>query len=376
MEITKNKPIRLLHLKTSAGIGGAETLLEYWPKYLDKERFEQFVIFAEVGPLVEIMKKSGVGVYCFPEMNGARGFFVIRKLIDIIRKNDIDVIHAHGARVNLWGSLASLYTGVPIISTEHNIDLWRDNGFVFVLIDKFSQKINKYRVGGSPAVCKMLVAQEGMPKEKVVCIENSIEVERFTSPGDAAKIEAQLGIKSDTRIIGTIGRLVEQKGHRYLIEAAKTIVNKFDDVKFLIIGDGPLRKELEALSDSYGLKEKIIFAGQRTDLSDLFAIMDTFILPSLTEGLPLVILLAMAAGLPVIATRVSGVPFVIEDGVDGLLCEPRDAQSLVEKMEVLLSDEMLAHRIGSRGKEKVILKYRAEDMIAKYGKLYKEIVDR
>ncbi|MGD0279287.1 MAG: glycosyltransferase, partial [Smithella sp.] len=162
MDLAEKKRIKLLHLKTTAGVGGAETLLEYWPKYLDKERFEQLAIFAENGPLIEKIKKSGMHVYCFPEMMGARGLFEVRKLIRLIRENHIDIMHAHGARVNLWGSLASLCTGVPIISTEHNIDLWRDNGFIFELIDRLSQKVNKYRVGVSQAVCKMLL-ESGMP---------------------------------------------------------------------------------------------------------------------------------------------------------------------------------------------------------------------
>jgi glycosyltransferase involved in cell wall biosynthesis len=305
---------------------------------------------------------------------GARGLFEVRKLIRLIRENHIDIMHAHGARVNLWGSLASLCTGVPIISTEHNIDLWRDNGFIFELIDRLSQKVNKYRVGVSQAVCKMLL-ESGMPEEKVKCIDNGIEMERFLVPKNIDEIKNNAGIKADTRIIGTVGRLVEQKGHKYLIQAARNIVNKFSYVKFLIVGDGPLRSELEALAESQGLGEKINFAGQRSDIPELLAMMDIFILPSITEGLPLVILEAMASERPVIATRVSGIPFVIKDGVDGLLCNSCDVQALVEKMENLLTNKELADKLGRNGKEKALSKYRAEEMINNYSRLYMKITE-
>ncbi|MGD0280524.1 MAG: glycosyltransferase family 4 protein, partial [Smithella sp.] len=189
------------------------------------------------------------------------------------------------------------------------------------------------------------------------------------------EIKNNAGIKADTRIIGTVGRLVEQKGHKYLIQAARNIVNKFSDVKFLIVGDGPLRSELEALAESQGLGEKINFAGQRSDIPELLAMMDIFILPSITEGLPLVILEAMASERPVIATRVSGIPFVIKDGVDGLLCNSCDVQALVEKMENLLTNKELADKLGRNGKEKALSKYRAEEMINNYSRLYMKITE-
>lgn len=368
------KIFNLLHLKTSASIGGAETLITYWARYLDKDKFNQFAIFAENGPLVKTMENLGIKVECLIMLKTFKGFTQLSKLVSFLKQNRIDLVHAHGARANFWGSFASLLTGVPIISTEHGIDLWRDSNYLFNFIDRFSARINKCRVGVSEAVCNML-KNKGVNLDKIVCIENGLDVESFNITIDIGSKRAEFGIRDGTKVIGTVGRLVEQKGHKYLIDAFKLIENRFLDLKLLIVGDGPLMNTLKEQVLNIGIEDKVIFTGQRTDIHELLAIINVFVLPSITEGLPLVLLEAMAAGKPIIASAVSGIPYIIEEGVDGLLVRPKNIHDLSEKIPMLIINERLASNLSKKAREKVLLKYNAADMIKKYENLYIRIVE-
>lgn len=344
-------------------------MLTYWPKYLNKEKFNQFVIFAEDGPLVKLIENMGVKVERITYLKDLKGFISLPKLVRFIRNNKIDIIHAHGARVNLWGSIASILTGVPIIATEHNIDLWRGRRHIFNMFDRLSAKVNKLRVGVSPAVCDMLKAH-GIDNDKVVCINNGIDVERFNISIDVNAKKGELGIPTDARVIGTVGRLVEQKGHRYLLEAAKIVTKELPYTRFIIVGDGPLRGELEKQALGLGIKEKVIFTGQRGDIPELMKVMDMFVLPSITEGLPLVLLEAMAAKKPIVASAVGGIPNVIETDINGLLVPAQDITSLSDKIICLLKDDRKAESLASQGLRTVTEKYNARDMITRYESVY------
>ncbi len=369
------RKINLLHLKTSANIGGAEVMLTYWPRYLDKTKFEQFVILADEGPLLKIIKNLGVKAECFADLKWLKGFVLIPKLFSFIRKNKIDIIHAHGARVNLWGSVASILTGVPIIATEHSIDLWRGNTNLLNLLDRFSARVNKCRIGVSQAVCEMLFKQ-GLPSKKIICIENGIDIERFNIPIDISAKKKELGIPHNVKVIGTIGRFVEQKGHKYLLEAAKLIVNNILDIRFLIVGDGPLMQSLKNQVIQLGIEDKVIFTGQREDVPALLSVMDIFVLPSITEGLPLVLLEAMAAKKPIIASAVSGIPYVIEDEKNGLLVPPCKPDVIAEKIIYLFQNPARKKLFIDKAKKDVIEKYNARDMISQYRSLYEQVLER
>lgn len=369
------KKINLLHLKTSANIGGAEVMLTYWPKYLDKDKFSQFAIFAEDGLFIKIMEGLGTGVLCLPDLMSIKGFAIVPKLVSFIKEKKIDIIHAHGARVNLWGSFASLLTAIPIISTEHSIDLWRNSSRVFNLVDKFSAKINKFRVGVSPAVCEML-RMNGVASEKVLCIENGIDLERFNTSIDIQAKKAEFGILNTEKVIGTVGRLVEQKGHKYLIDAFKELQSKAKDLRLLIVGDGPLRKVLEEQTKRLAIDGKVIFAGQREDIPELLKVIDIFVLPSLTEGLPLALLEAMASEKPIVASNVSGIPYVLDDKLNGFLVPPKQHSMFAETMAYLIQNPDIAKKIASAAKCKAYEKYNAKDMIKQYQLLYNKLLSR
>jgi len=214
-----------------------------------------------------------------------------------------------------------------------------------------------------------------IPEEKIRVIDNGIALERFEKSVDARNIKNQLGFEEKIRIIGTIGNLGTEKGHIYLLEAAKQILDVVKDLKFLIIGDGQLRKQLEEKSEELGIKKHIIFMGQRKDIPELLMAMDIFVLPSIREGLPIALLEAMAAKRPVIATRVGAIPKVIENKDIGVLVEAKDTIGLRDAIINLLNDPVRMSLLARGGFDRVCMNFSSDEMCKHYLKLYKEITN-
>jgi glycosyltransferase involved in cell wall biosynthesis len=214
-----------------------------------------------------------------------------------------------------------------------------------------------------------------IPEEKIRVIDNGISLERFDNPVETTKMKTQLGFEEKTRVIGTVGSLVIEKGHIYLLEAARQMLQGVKDLKFLIIGDGPLRKALEEKSEALGIKEDVVFMGQREDVPELLTAMDIFVLPSIKEGLPVVLLEAMAARRPVVATRVGAIPRVIGSKDTGILVEPKDISGLRDVLEGLIEDPKRRNLLARRGFDRVSTEFSSDEMCKHYLELYKEITN-
>jgi len=173
-------------------------------------------------------------------------------------------------------------------------------------------------------------------------------------------------------VVGVVARLHPQKGHEYLIKAARVLADKFKDLKIVLVGDGELRAELEQAVVEAGLSETFIFLGFRSDVRDLLSMFDIFVLPSLYEGLPNVILEAMATNLPVVATSVDGTVELVDDGETGYLVPPRDPGALVAKIGNLLESADLRRQFGRAGRKKVEEQYSLELQVENFQNLYEQ----
>jgi glycosyltransferase involved in cell wall biosynthesis len=212
-----------------------------------------------------------------------------------------------------------------------------------------------------------------IPGEKIRVIDNGISLERFEKRAETRKMKTQLGFEEKTRVIGTVGSLVIEKGHIYLLEAARQILDVVKDLKFLIIGDGPLQKALEEKSEELGIKKHVIFMGHRKDIPELLTAMDIFVLPSIKEGLPVALLEAMAAKKPVIATRVGAIPRVIESKDIGILVEPKDISGLRDALASLIDDPERMKLLARGGFNRVSMDFSSDEMSKHYLELYNEI---
>ena len=205
---------------------------------------------------------------------------------------------------------------------------------------------------------------------KITVIQNGISLNRFDICRSEKDIRKELGITDMTAVIGAVGRLSSEKGHRILLRTAKAILEKVPGAIFIIVGDGPLKNELQREFNS----PSIIFTGVRNDVPDLYRCMDILVLPSLTEGLPMVILEAMASKLPIVATRVGEIPLLINQE-NGILVEPGDMEGIKQALLYLLRNRAKAKDMGQKGYQWVKDYFSSEKMARDYMGIYREVMN-
>ena len=226
---------------------------------------------------------------------------------------------------------------IPIVATNHN---WLTSHWKLRVYRRFDSLLIRHftRIVAVSEDVGEKMLKYGVPKEKIRIIDNGIDLTRFDDTGSPTAIREEFGIKKGVRVIGTVGNLGAEKGHVYLLQAAKGIVSNDESVKFIFVGEGPLRVSLENEASKLGIRDNVIFTGFRTDIPNLLSGMDIFVLPSVIEGLPMVLLEAMAAEKAVVATRVGAISKVVNDG-NGILVEPRDVAGLEKAIIRLLASE-------------------------------------
>ena len=370
--------MRILHLISSGGLFGAERVAVELSKSLKKTYHCEPIlgvirnVYNPHEEILEEAKSNGIAYTVFPcrSQLDLKLAFSIR---EFIKRNGIDVIHCHGYKSNFYGLLASKGE-VPSVTTNHNwlTTHWKLKTYCFLdsLWIRFFDRI----VAVSDEVKKDMLRYK-IPEAKIRVVDNGIALERFAKLVETNIMKNQLGIDEKIRIIGTIGSLKIEKGHIYLLEAARQILDMVRDLRFLIIGDGPLRKALEEISERLGIDKQVIFMGQRKDIPELLVAMDIFVLPSIKEGLPIALLEAMAARKPVIATRVGAIPKVLENKDIGVLVEPKNTNELRDAIMNLLSDRGRMDRLAREGFRRVCTDFSSDEMGKNYLKLYNELTN-
>lgn len=224
----------------------------------------------------------------------------------------------------------------------------------------------------SHTVVPFAQAREGVRADQIICIPNGVHVDAGALSRDvAAAKRSEMGLEPSTRVIGTVGRLNPQKGHRFLLDAFANVVPVVPESVLWIIGDGPERCSLEALAKQLGLEGKVQFLGERADVLALLPCMDLYVHASLWEGMPNAVMEAMAAARPVVATRVDGTTELITDGQTGWLVEPCSARALVDRMLHVLGNEDEARQVGAAARELMAAQYGLERMVSAYEELYR-----
>ena len=214
-----------------------------------------------------------------------------------------------------------------------------------------------------------MIKERKIDPEKFITIPYGVDLKKFADIKSSIK-KTEIGLDNGDKVLGVVARFTKQKGHIYLIEAASQIVNKFPNTKFLFVGDGPLRKDLETKINELGLNSKFILLGFRNDVRELLQVFDIFVLPSLWEGLPNVLLEAMACGKPIVATAVDGTPEAVVDGNNGLIVPPKNPDKLADALMHLLQNEQEARKMGKRGRKRVENFYSIEKQMNNFQELY------
>lgn len=333
---------RVLHLITRLPIGGAERMLLGVLRNLDATRFDSIVCcIQDRGELADEVESLGIPVHALGLM--VRGGFdrqVVPALRRLIREQKVELVHSHLYHANLYGRLATWREGIPIIASVHNTYTrrkWHRH-----LINRLLARLTFRITAGSADVERDILNHDRVAPEKMARLPNSIDLDRVATSLSPAAAKQQLGFGSADLVIATVGRMEEQKGHAFLLDAFARLrqMPELDGMplRLLVVGDGRLKAATEQRAAELGIAEACRFPGSIKDLADVYRSVDVFVMPSLWEGLSLAMLEAMAAGLPMVATDVGGARDVLGDNVRGILVPAGDAAALAQAINGLLVD--------------------------------------
>jgi glycosyltransferase involved in cell wall biosynthesis len=359
--------IVLAELAGSSAYGGGERYLELLFDRLDRSRYRRLLICPEPGPFVYRMKDRGVEtqlVHLAPLFNP----IAIWKLTRLLARERVTILQTHGARANFYGRIAGRLAGVPvIISTVHNslkdyeVHSLRRGIYTFLL--RLTLPLVHRIICVSDANRRDLVDECPTAKERTYTVYNGVDLSAFSSQFDRQKFRQKIGVLEGPVLV-MIARLTEQKGHRYLIQALPCLLETWPQLCCLFVGEGELRDELQCMAINLGVERACRFEGVRQDIADILTAADVCVLPSLSEGFPFVLLEALAMGCPVVASRVNGVPELIEHHKTGLLVPARDSQALAAAIHEMLSDPTAASKMGANGRAVVKERFTVDQMVA------------
>jgi glycosyltransferase involved in cell wall biosynthesis len=368
-------PWDVLHVAESAGWAGGEAYLVRLAGAIDRRRFRLAVVVPEPGPLVARLHALGVPTHAIPLARRLVSPGTLGRLVALLRRLRPAVVQSHGARTNVYTRVAARLAGVPVVlATVHNslfdyeVSPWRRR--LYVRAERVTSPLSDRVLAVSGAVARDLVERYRLAPGRVVTVRNGIEADRFRPERPAAEMRQALGLTPEDRVIGVAARMTEQKGHVHLLAALPAVVARHPRLVCLLIGDGPLRAALERRAAALGLGTTCRFTGAREDVADLLAALEVVVLPSLSEGLPFVLLEAMALGRPVVATTVGGTPEAVLAGQTGLLVPPADPAALASAVLRLLDRPEEARAMGARAAARVRAEFSLAAMVGALEAVY------
>jgi glycosyltransferase involved in cell wall biosynthesis len=362
-----------MYLAHTFKVGGAEEMVLNLVRHLPADRFEpQVCCIHEPGPIGDEIARTGTPVASLGLIPGLRHPFAVDGIRRYLRATRPTIVHTFLLTASLYGRLAAMLARIRVIvGTEVNI--YERKRPAHAWIERLLMAGTDRVIVSAASVKQFYEQQVRADPVKVEVIYNAVDFAQLQTSVPRSELRRTLGIADDAVVAGTIARLTEQKGHRYLLQALSD-TSALQQLHLLVIGDGDLRSELEQMAGERGLIGRVHFLGARRDLGNLIGAMDLFVLPSLWEGLPLSLVLAMGAGLPVVSTTVAGVPEVVTDEETGLLVPPGDAPRLGAALARLVSDRDAAARLGRAGQTSVLPRFGVDRYVASVVNLYERLL--
>lgn len=370
-------PLRVLEVLASGAVGGGSTHLRDLAVGLDPARFEPIVACSDDGPLAGVLEAAGHPVARIP-MTRPLNPGAIAALAERVRRSKVDLVHSHGTRAALCGAPAAALCGVPHLYTVHGWSFHQRGSALAEAAarscEALAARLSRHVVCVSHADQRSGLAHGILSDRRSRVIPNGIDPSRFRpDPPARARLRRVLGVAEGEPLIGLFGRLTRQKAQGVFLRAAAEVLAREPASRFMLVGEGEDRLALAALAAGLGLGGRLMMLGSRSDVPELLAASDIFVLPSLWEGLPIALLEAMAAGVPAIASAVDGSLEVIQPGQSGLLVAPGEVAPLAEAMLALIRTPSLAERLACAGRERVLSLYPLSRMIAAVEGLYADV---
>lgn len=368
-------------------VGGVQKiLLELFKGAIkDQAGFQFSVVVPRIGQYEREYLKLGIKVHAFPisiirrSLNPVKILLTLLlfvpnvfQLVRIIKRDKVDLVHTQKMNT-LVGDVAARFAGIPVIHSSHEIALspkWLYER-VAALILHLSDRV----------VVTCIETRKMFPKKdkgKVQVIHNGFDINQFDGPFDAPAIRREFSIPEESIVIGTGGRIAPSKGSDVFLQAIAEVIRKFPEAKFILIGDiimeedRPYKDKVYRMKDELKLEKCLTISGFRKDYHAVLAAMDVFVLPSLYDTLPSIVIEAMALSKPVVATRVGGVPEQVKEGVSGILIPPGDSKKLADGIIRLIEDRNLMVRMGKMGRQRVETLFSLEQYIHNTLAMYRE----
>ncbi len=368
---------------------GRITLALLWSRYdgkvtsvndlvlrLDKNRFN--VIFCFLGGHAgekNLLREAGYEVLYLSNAKklSAFRFSVVFRLVKILKERKVDVLHCHAHKATIYGAMAGALAGTPVVLAHvHGLGRSRNlrrkltNFLLFREIDRIICVADSVKED-------VLRSNWRLPAEKAAVLENSVDYDRFAGVSiSKADARQMLGLSSDAFVFGTIARFGPFKGHNFLVSAFEKVKTEIPSAHLILVGEGPFKQDIQQQAAAAGIAEAVPFLGQRSDIPELLRAMHAFVLPSIgSEGMPRVLLEAMAVGVPCIGTDVGGTPELLRDGDTGCIVPPRDADALAGAMMTLVNmPEQELKGLVERARESIRTHFSHDVVAKKLGSIY------
>jgi glycosyltransferase involved in cell wall biosynthesis len=377
--------IKVLHIHTMPIISGSGINTFLSMRGMDKALYDTELLCAPGGPLIELVRGWNMKVRTLKSLvqplNPIKDLSALTTMTFFLKHNPYHIVHTHNSKAGFLGRLAAKLAGIPVIvHTVHGFAFhagepsWRQ--WLFKTLERTASRWCDKMIFISQPLIDWGLRERVASEKKTVKIYSGIELDRFNPVSKEVKesIREKWGIARDDAVIGIVSKLWDGKGHLTLIKAFKMIRSEIENARLVIVGEGYLYNHLVKFADSLGLKDAVLFIGFQSDVSESIASFDVAVLPSFFEGMGRVLLEAMAMEKPVVASRVGGIPDLVEHGVNGFLVTPGDVGGLADAITRILCDKGLAQKMGKAGRKKISDKYSADQMVGSIEKLYRDLL--
>lgn len=353
-----------LHINTEKTWRGGEQQVLYLLKGLKEKGHEPTIVCQPGSPLEDAAGKAGINL--FPvKMRGEFDLLAAWKISKAIRSGAYDIVHAHTSHAHSIGLMAKLIAGKGLMVVHRRVDFPVKGRLKYNFFN-----INYIAI--SDAIKRELI-KIGISEGNISLVKSCIDIKRLDS-AEIKDIRSEFGIAKDAMVIGNVAHMADHKGQIYLVRAAAIVKKRYPGARFLIVGDGELRSELESATSDLGLNETVIFTGFRKDVPSFLASFDIFAFPSHLEGLGTSILDAMAFAKPVVSTTAGGIPEVVSDGVNGLLVPPKDPEAFAEALIKMIENRELRERFGKAGRDIVEGRFSIDRLLEGTLDFYKDLL--
>jgi glycosyltransferase involved in cell wall biosynthesis len=367
-----HKPIRILYIIGQLNIGGAERQLLYLASHLNRDEFQPVICtLSDQTQQRYLAEKADIDVITLPRLMKP-DLTRLWRLPAVIRNIQPDLIHSYLFVGNFWARISGTFSGIPVIISIRNSDYYTSP--FQVSMNRILRPLTKMMIANSKAGRNSAISRREIGKRKSLVIYNGIPLFQFDDLLRKGDVRKELGLNKENILIGMIARLESQKDYETYLRAMQIVSNKNEKVRVLCVGDGSKKSELMELTRSLNISQITIFTGSRSDVPSILNALDIFVLSSHFEGFPNAIMEAMAAGLPVVASRVGGVPELVAHNITGLLVSPGNAEDLAESVLSLLEDQERATEMGLRGRQRIESSYTIENLVAQTEAVYNQVL--